>query len=97
MLGRVRFLPLNPDLNARVYHTNVVPVNDPPSNVRSSIVRYSPKSTLVASLLVHALTLAGNASAQSFVLKTTEAGLGDLAGLNGVSVADYDMDGDLDL
>ena len=31
------------------------------------------------------------------MLKTTEAGVGDLAGLNGVSVADYDIDGDLDL
>lgn len=65
--------------------------------MRSSSVRYGPTSPFVASLLVSALTLAGNASAQSFVLKTTEAGLGDLAGLNGVSAADYDIDGDLDL
>ena len=58
MLVRVRFLPLNPDLNAHVYHTDDVPVNDPPSNVRSSSVRYGPISPFVASHLVHALTLA---------------------------------------
>ena len=58
MLVRVRFLPLNPDLNVHVDYTDVVPVNDPPSYVRSSSVRYGPISTLVASLLVRVLTLA---------------------------------------
>lgn len=30
MLVRVRFLPLNPDLNGHVDYTDDVPVNDPP-------------------------------------------------------------------
>ena len=41
--------------------------------------------------------MTGNASAQSFSLKTIEAGLGELSNLNGVAVADYDQDGDLDI
>ena len=58
MLVRVRFLPLNPDLNVHVDYTDVVPVNDPPSNVRKSSVQYGPTSPFVASLLVRVLTLA---------------------------------------
>ena len=47
--------------------------------------------------LVRGLMLVGDVSALSFVLKTADAGLDELSSLNGVSVADYDMDGDLDV
>lgn len=47
--------------------------------------------------LVDGLALVGDVPAQSFVLKTADAGLSDLSSLNGVSIADYYIDGDLDV
>ncbi|GMQ81410.1 MAG: hypothetical protein BMS9Abin05_0841 [Rhodothermia bacterium] len=62
-----------------------------------------PGNSTAKALLVRALALVGalafvsDVSAQSFVLKTVDAGFDELSGLNGVSVADYDLDGDLDV
>ncbi|PAP78021.1 FG-GAP-like repeat-containing protein [Rubrivirga marina] len=43
------------------------------------------------------LVLAAPAAAQGFVERTFDAGLGALSNTNGVAIADYDRDGDLDL
>ena len=47
--------------------------------------------------LLALLATAGPSAAQEFTRRTYEAGLGVISGTNGVAVADYDRDGDLDV
>lgn len=49
------------------------------------------------SLILSCALLSGALYAQSFKLKTSEAGLSSAVRSNGVAVADYDLDGDLDI
>ena len=66
-----------------------------------SIVREPTSHTLYRSLIVAAAVWASfkplDAAAQSFVNRAAERGLQNVTSTNGVAVADYDNDGDLDI
>ncbi len=63
--------------------------------MRTSSHRYQPVIALLT--VIFAAYTVSETHAQQFVMKTQDAGLIDAYNSNGISVADYDLDGDLDL
>ncbi len=63
--------------------------------MRTSPHKYQPVMALLT-LIIAVLTVS-ETHAQQFVMKTQDAGLIDAYNSNGISVADFDLDGDLDL